>query len=179
MVSVAEMRASVVVNGPTKVGMLTPSAGGIVIDGADVTAFSDAKKTDYRLNHLGYIFQDSVKKRMILFGMAIVLAVLLMFHLVCFSWLLFRAQSMTQVWLMLVQMATHWSITPFACHCLATIAFFCVPLFVFEWWLNRNDDLLLLLRVPWLTRGLFYVYCVLMMVFFCAETPHEFIYFQF
>jgi alginate O-acetyltransferase complex protein AlgI len=108
-----------------------------------------------------------------------VLAVLIMFHVICFSWLLFRAQSMTQVWRMLVQMTTHWSITPFACHCLAATAFFCGPLLFFEWWLNRNDDLLLLLRAHWLSRGLFYVYCTVMMVFFCAEVPHEFIYFQF
>jgi D-alanyl-lipoteichoic acid acyltransferase DltB (MBOAT superfamily) len=108
-----------------------------------------------------------------------VLAVLLMFHLVCFSWLLFRAQSMTQVWQMLVQMTTHWFMTPFAWHCLAATAFFCGPLLVFEWWLDRKGDLLLLTRASWLNRGLVYAYCTLMMLFFCAEIPHEFIYFQF
>jgi alginate O-acetyltransferase complex protein AlgI len=108
-----------------------------------------------------------------------VLAVLLMFHLVCFGWLLFRAQSLTQIWLMLEQTATHWSMTPFAWHCLAAIAFFCVPLLVYEWLLDRKGDLLLVLRAPWLVRGVLYVYFALMMVFFCAEIPHEFIYFQF
>lgn len=108
-----------------------------------------------------------------------VLAVLLMFHVVCFGWLLFRAQSMTQVWQMLVRLTTHWFMTPFAWHCLAATAFFCGPLLVFEWWLDRKGDLLLLTRSSWLNRGLVYAYCTLMMLFFCAEIPHEFIYFQF
>jgi hypothetical protein len=69
--------------------------------------------------------------------------------------------------------------TPFAWHCLAATAFFCGPLLVFEWWLDRKGDLLLLTRSSWLNRGLVYAYCTLMMLFFCAEIPHEFIYFQF
>ncbi|MBI2826644.1 MAG: MBOAT family protein [Planctomycetia bacterium] len=108
-----------------------------------------------------------------------VLAVLLMFHVVCFGWLLFRAQSMTQVYVMLVQMTTNWSMTPFAWHCLIATLFFCGPLLVFEWWLDRNDDLLLLTRKHWLNRGMVYVYCTLMLILFSAETAHEFIYFQF
>ncbi|MEI8372059.1 MAG: MBOAT family O-acyltransferase [Planctomycetota bacterium] len=106
-------------------------------------------------------------------------AVLLMFHLVCFSWLLFRAESISQVWRLLSRMATNCSMTPYAWHCLAATCFFCGPFLLFEWWLDRKDDLLLLTRVHWLPRALVYSYCMLMMLFFCAEVPHEFIYFQF
>jgi len=108
-----------------------------------------------------------------------VVAVLLMFHVVCFGWLFFRAQSMTQVYQLLVQMTTHWSMTPFAWHCFIAMIFFCGPLFVLEWWMDRKNDLLLVLRWHWLIRGLVYIYFVMMLTFFSAEIPHEFIYFQF
>ncbi len=36
----------------------TPSDGRIVIDGVDVLGLSDAHKTLFRLNNLGYVFQD-------------------------------------------------------------------------------------------------------------------------
>jgi alginate O-acetyltransferase complex protein AlgI len=106
-------------------------------------------------------------------------ATLFMFHLTCFGWLLFRAQSMTQVYQMLVQMATHWSMTPFAWHCLFAVVFFCGPLFVLEWWMDRKDDMLLALRWHWILRCFLYIYFALMLTFFSAEIPHEFIYFQF
>lgn len=36
----------------------TPTGGSIHIDGADILALSSAEKTRYRLEHLGYIFQE-------------------------------------------------------------------------------------------------------------------------
>ncbi len=38
-------------------GLLTPSSGRIVIDGEDLTAASDAKRTDIRRRKIGFIFQ--------------------------------------------------------------------------------------------------------------------------
>jgi len=38
-------------------GLLTPTSGRIVIDGEDVTAASDAKRTDMRRRKIGFVFQ--------------------------------------------------------------------------------------------------------------------------
>jgi alginate O-acetyltransferase complex protein AlgI len=107
------------------------------------------------------------------------LAMVLMFHLVCFGWLLFRARSIGQVWAMIVQTATHFQMTPFAAHCLISVLFFCLPLLVYEWWLERKDNLLALTAVRWPWRSAAYSYAVLMLWFLAAEEAHEFIYFQF
>ncbi len=40
-------------------GMLdTPTTGSLFINNADVTSLSEDEKTDFRLNYLGYVFQD-------------------------------------------------------------------------------------------------------------------------
>ncbi len=36
----------------------TPTEGTIILDGVTITALSDAAKTDFRLEHLGYVFQE-------------------------------------------------------------------------------------------------------------------------
>jgi putative ABC transport system ATP-binding protein len=42
-----------------QLGLLdTPSSGRIVIDGTDVSTLNDEARTQYRLMHLGYVFQD-------------------------------------------------------------------------------------------------------------------------
>src|SRR5438876_4639342 len=38
-------------------GLLTPTSGRIVIDGEDLTAVSDAKRTDIRRRKIGFVFQ--------------------------------------------------------------------------------------------------------------------------
>jgi putative ABC transport system ATP-binding protein len=38
-------------------GLLTPTAGRIVVDGEDLTAASDAKRTDIRRRKIGFVFQ--------------------------------------------------------------------------------------------------------------------------
>src|SRR5215471_10016370 len=38
-------------------GLLTPSSGRIIIDGEDLTAASDAKRTDIRRRKIGFVFQ--------------------------------------------------------------------------------------------------------------------------
>jgi len=102
-----------------------------------------------------------------------------MFHLVCLGWLLFRADSLTQAWSMLSLMLTDFRVTTFAVSCLAMIGFYAAPLMIYELWLDRSDDLLELMRVQWLTRGLAYTYCALMLWFFPPPVSNVFIYFQF
>lgn len=105
--------------------------------------------------------------------------VFLMFHAVCLGWLLFRAESLSQVWTMLLAIATRPAFTPLALSSFALPLFYALPLIAFEFWLERRADLHALTAGPWLPRGLAYVYCSLMLLYFRAPVAHEFIYFQF
>ncbi|HYP00549.1 MAG TPA: MBOAT family O-acyltransferase [Pyrinomonadaceae bacterium] len=106
-------------------------------------------------------------------------AMFLMFHLVCLGWLLFRAESVGQAWGMLARMFMDFRFTSFGVSCLALVLFYAAPLMIYEFWLDRREDLLELTRVRWLTRGLAYTYCALMLWFFPPPVSNVFIYFQF
>jgi alginate O-acetyltransferase complex protein AlgI len=104
---------------------------------------------------------------------------LVMFHLVCFGWLLFRADSIGQVWSMLERFVSDFRATPFAVSSLLMIAFYAGPLMAYEFWVEQRDDLLALTRVNWLARGCVYSYCLFMLWFFPPPVSNVFIYFQF
>ena len=106
-------------------------------------------------------------------------AMFVMFHLVCVSWLLFRAESIGQAFQMAVTAVSDFSFTPLAIGALGTLAFFVVPLMLYEVWVERKGDLEAVLKTSWLTRGIIYAYLVLMMIFFPSPVQYEFIYFQF
>jgi D-alanyl-lipoteichoic acid acyltransferase DltB (MBOAT superfamily) len=105
--------------------------------------------------------------------------VVLMFHLICLGWLLFRAESMAQVWGMLGRMATDFRLTPLAASALSMIVFYAGPLVLYEFWLERKQDLLRLTEVRWPVRAAVYSYCALMLWFFPPLVSNVFIYFQF
>lgn len=106
--------------------------------------------------------------------------IVLMFHLICFGWLLFRAENMQQVRDFIYLMATDWRVTPTAIAMLGLIAFYALPLFIFEYWTtSHKKNLLGLTQSPWIARACVYAYAVLMLIFFQAPESHEFIYFQF
>src|SRR5690606_20634460 len=92
-------------------------------------------------------------------------AMFVMFHLVCVSWLLFRAESIGQAFQMAVTAVSDFSFTPLAIGALGTLAFFVVPLMLYEVWVERKGDLEAVLKTSWLTRGIIYAYLVLMMIF--------------
>jgi alginate O-acetyltransferase complex protein AlgI len=104
---------------------------------------------------------------------------LVMFHLVCFGWLLFRAASLAQAFSMLGRMASDFRATTFAVSALLMIAFYAGPLLAYEFWLEQKDDLLRLTRINWAVRGLVYTYCAFMLWFFPPPVSNVFIYFQF
>lgn len=108
------------------------------------------------------------------------LRLVVMFALTLVGWLLFRAESMTQVRTMLWRMTTDWYWTDLSTYFAATMLFFVLPLMLYEWVLfRRGDDMLWLLRQPrWLRAGV-YVYFALMIFIFSPDDVHEFIYFQF
>ena len=106
-------------------------------------------------------------------------AVLVMFNLACFGWLLFRARSIDQAWGMFHQLFTNMYFTEYSLFTLGMLGFFVVPLFAFEIWLEKKQDALALTKTHWLPRAIWYSYLVLMLWFFGPEVYHEFIYFQF
>jgi alginate O-acetyltransferase complex protein AlgI len=107
------------------------------------------------------------------------LRVLVMFHFVCFSWLLFRAQSIGQAASMFLTIFTNWRMTPIALTIFGSVIFYAAPLMLFEWWLDRRKDLVALTRLHWFVRAASYSYAVLMLICFPPPIAHEFIYFQF
>jgi D-alanyl-lipoteichoic acid acyltransferase DltB (MBOAT superfamily) len=112
------------------------------------------------------------------FGEAL-LRMVVMFHLVCLGWLLFRADSLGQAWDMLHLMTHNFVVTPLARTILQGIVFYAAPLLVFEYWIERRNDLTSLVKTTWIYRAAAYNYCMLMLILFAAPTKHEFIYFQF
>ena len=101
------------------------------------------------------------------------------FHLICISWLLFRAESMTQVWQMLGAMLTDLTITGFTVYAMAMIAFFAGPLLALEWKIERSGDMLQVVNGSRAFRFMVYAYFVIMLWVFPPLTNQVFIYFQF
>jgi len=108
-----------------------------------------------------------------------ILAIAVTFHLVCAGWLLFRAESLSQAWTLATLVVTRFHLTPYAVFSLAMIAFYAVPLLAFEAWVERQKDMLSLVRARVWVRGFAYSYVAVMLLYFGPEVAHEFIYFQF
>lgn len=108
-----------------------------------------------------------------------VFAILGTFHLVCLTWLFFRAESFEQAIELLVRLFGPWELTAFVSTGLCLIGFFAGPWFAWEFWNERSGNSLSLLEKKWPVRAAFYTYILLMLLFFPAPVPVEFLYFQF
>jgi D-alanyl-lipoteichoic acid acyltransferase DltB (MBOAT superfamily) len=105
--------------------------------------------------------------------------IIITFHLVCMAWVFFRAESPGRAFDLLAALGARWESTGFLTTGASLMAFFLVPWLLFETWLEKNRDSFALVEGPWLARACFYLYVVLMLMFFAAPAPVEFIYFQF
>lgn len=101
------------------------------------------------------------------------------FHLVCLGWLFFRADTFTQAWEMLTLIFTQHEMTSLARYGLGMITFFCLPLMVYEIWLDQSHSLRRLETVRWGWRAAAYCYIVFMIIVFPPPVFGQFIYFQF
>jgi hypothetical protein len=101
------------------------------------------------------------------------------FHLVCLTWLLFRATSIEQAWAMLSRLGHDWTWTPLAGFSVGLLAWLAGPLLVYEAWVERRGKLLALTEAHWLVRGLVYLFILLFILYLAPERSSEFIYFQF
>jgi D-alanyl-lipoteichoic acid acyltransferase DltB (MBOAT superfamily) len=105
---------------------------------------------------------------------------LIFFHIVCLTWVFFRAESVTQAMAMLGSLlnTSGWQ-APFVSYAMGMLIFFLVPFAAYELWLERKADQLALLQQPVTVQGALYVYFFLMIIAFVPGTPQVFIYFQF
>jgi D-alanyl-lipoteichoic acid acyltransferase DltB (MBOAT superfamily) len=107
------------------------------------------------------------------------LRILLMFHLTCLGWLLFRADSFGSALEMLRLMTTSFAVTPMVISALLFMALLAAPLLLLEQMIGGERHLDRFLVWPSPARGLAYAYVAVMLLVFHAERPVEFIYFQF
>lgn len=108
-----------------------------------------------------------------------VLSVVLMFHLVCLGWLLFRAESISQAISFAWLMSTDFTWTPLTSMTLGLLMFVAGPLLLFEIWQEYRGDGELLLHTNWGWRSFAYSYALLMCFCFPPPMAGAFIYFQF
>jgi D-alanyl-lipoteichoic acid acyltransferase DltB (MBOAT superfamily) len=108
-----------------------------------------------------------------------VVRAVLFFHLICLTWVFFRASSMAEAWRVLTTIATDLTFSSFALGAISSIVFFAAPLIAYELWVERGGDHSRLVHAPWWARGVGYAYCAFMIIFFPALSAQQFIYFQF
>jgi len=103
-----------------------------------------------------------------------------MFHITCYGWLIFRAQSATQVWDFTGRLVTDPSLTATTWHTLLVPFLFIVsPLLVVHIYQARHDDELAVLRLPRAVRYAVYGAVGWLTLVFGNFQGGEFIYFQF
>jgi D-alanyl-lipoteichoic acid acyltransferase DltB (MBOAT superfamily) len=101
------------------------------------------------------------------------------FHLVCYGWLLFRAESNEQIWRLTQALFVGWDYVGDQMGTLVRLIFYCWPLWLVQCFQLRTDNLLAPLCWPWPARLIFYLGLFYLMILFGAFHVVEFIYFQF
>jgi hypothetical protein len=106
-----------------------------------------------------------------------ILRIAVTFHLVCFGWLLFRAQSLEQVRGMLRAVLERPAI-PAAAY-LVPLGVLVLPLLAYQVVQYISKDLDVLARTPWYVRSAFYTACFYAFLLGGNFGGGQFIYFQF
>jgi D-alanyl-lipoteichoic acid acyltransferase DltB (MBOAT superfamily) len=101
------------------------------------------------------------------------------FHLVCYGWLLFRADGAGQIVTLTGDLFVGWPQVATHAGALARVIWFAWPLIVMDVFQARASNLLVALTWPWPMRTAMYVTCFYLAVVFGAIETVEFIYFQF
>jgi D-alanyl-lipoteichoic acid acyltransferase DltB (MBOAT superfamily) len=107
------------------------------------------------------------------------LQLVVMFHLTCIGWLLFRADNFGAVANAVDLLLGSWSFTASVGTALLLIVFYAGALFAVEWLTDGENRLSRLFRTPWPVQAAWYLYLVIMIAFFYSRESYEFIYFQF
>ena len=105
--------------------------------------------------------------------------VLIMFHLTCIGWLFFRAETIHKAFAMLVRLTSDFRMTKIGLSILFTVLLYAGPLMIYEVWVEKKKNLLVLNQAHWSVQTLVYSYILFMIILFPPPVAHEFIYFQF
>ena len=105
--------------------------------------------------------------------------IVLMAHLTCIGWLLFRAPTISAAAAMLKQVFVNFVPTSFAGSAFVLTLFFAAPLLAFEQVLGSEERAQTFLARPWWQQVPAWSYLALMLVVFQAARTSAFIYFQF
>jgi alginate O-acetyltransferase complex protein AlgI len=106
------------------------------------------------------------------------LAGLFFFHLVCLTWLFFRADSLAQAWEFLCLIFTEQQSSAFSVYGFSMLAFLCLPLMVAEVWSDQRDERRMH-HLSWKLRTAAYCYMIFMLIIYSPAILSDFIYFQF
>ena len=109
----------------------------------------------------------------------VVLSWALFFHLMCYGWLLFRAEGASQIVAMTGALATGWQDAGAHAGMLARVLWFSWPILVMQFFQARADNLLVALTWPSPVRAVAYLVMFYLVAIFGAIESVEFIYFQF
>lgn len=109
------------------------------------------------------------------------LKIVFFFHLICISWLLFRAGTGAQAGQMLHSLLTCWAWPPLkaALPMLTALAFYGAPLLLIEAWQYKSGDPLVIMKAPRAVRALVYLLLFYSLAVFGESHAQSFIYFQF
>ncbi len=107
------------------------------------------------------------------------LSTFIFFHLICLSWLLFRADSMSQAIDLLAQFLTNPGFSDFSEYTAGMLLFYVTPIILLEYRIERSGNLLNVLTLDWYVQTAIYLYFVIMLIIFPPLSPQVFIYFQF
>lgn len=112
-------------------------------------------------------------------GFARIVAMLIFFHLVCLTWIYFRADTLGQANQLLLALFGTYQMTDFSLYIAGMLAFFCLPMLILEQRIERSGNMLYVLSLRWPIRAALYSYFIFMLLIFPPLTPQVFVYFQF
>lgn len=108
-----------------------------------------------------------------------VLRTLFFFHVICITWLFFRADSINEAFGLLPVLFSGFALTDFAMYSAGMLVFYAGPLFLLELLFERKMDMLYVLKLPWLPQTFLFSYFIMMLIIFPPLSSQIFIYFQF
>lgn len=132
--------------------------------------------------HRLYVAKDRISrnKSRALKNLLIAVNVVFMFHVTCYGWLIFRAESFQQISDMTLSITNNFhGISTAALLNIQEIFFYTTLLILIQWQQFKHNDNYILLRQPIWLQSLVYSMLLICIIMFGAFESTEFIYFQF
>ncbi|MGE0268247.1 MAG: MBOAT family protein [Candidatus Omnitrophota bacterium] len=121
-----------------------------------------------------------LKNKIIRAGLKVV-GIILFFHIVCYGWILFRAQSFEQIMVMTkVLFCSRFTFSFLEWwNLFGGFIFYVWFLMVVQTYQYWKNDLMAVYKSHWLIKGVFYYLCIMMIIIYGVTDAKDFIYFQF